>query len=446
MSESVHTNTSLWSKGMKAVIVAQFLSAFGDNALLFATLALLKAQFYPEWSQPILQMVFVGAYILFAPFVGQVADSFAKGRVMMFANGLKLLGAASICFGINPFLGYTLVGVGAAAYSPAKYGILGELTTGSKLVKANGLMEASTIAAILLGSVAGGVLADWHVLVALAACALAYGGAVVANIYIPKLAAARPGQSWNLINMTRSFLNACTSLWRNGETRFSLVGTSLFWGAGVTLRFLLVLWVPVALIGVGIVTRAGQLKERKMGIKAEEFNLKKGLVLAVMCGIFSAGMSFAMNAAKPMHEAAAALGVDPLYVALPSYVIIMGGGAIINLGFCFIRLAKVKDLSLKADFSLAKPLIIHNVLLSALGGLMWYLQFFFYAWGHARIPAQYDYISWMLHMSFYVLCGGIVGLVLKEWNNAGRRPVTVLSLGCVVIIVAANIVGIGMAN
>ena len=108
-------------------------------------------------------MVFVGAYILFAPFVGQVADSFAKGRVMMFANGLKLLGAASICFGINPFLGYTLVGVGAAAYSPAKYGILGELTTGSKLVKANGLMEASTIAAILLGSVAGGVLADWHV-------------------------------------------------------------------------------------------------------------------------------------------------------------------------------------------------------------------------------------------------------------------------------------------
>ena len=160
MSESVHTNTSIWSKGMMSVIAAQFLSAFGDNALLFATLALLKEQFYPDWSQPILQMVFVGAYILFAPFVGQVADSFAKGRVMMFANALKLLGAASICFGINPFLGYTLVGIGAAAYSPAKYGILGELTTGDKLVKANGLMEASTIAAILLGSVAGGVLAD----------------------------------------------------------------------------------------------------------------------------------------------------------------------------------------------------------------------------------------------------------------------------------------------
>ncbi|WP_313109808.1 L-rhamnose/proton symporter RhaT [Atlantibacter sp.] len=206
------------------------------------------------------------------------------------------------------------------------------------------------------------------------------------------------------------------------------------------------LGVFVALIGVAIVTRAGQLKERQMGIKAEEFNLKKGLVLAVMCGIFSAGMSFAMDAAKPMHEAAAALGVDPLYVALPSYVVIMGGGAVINLGFCFIRLAKVKNLSVRADFSLAKPLIISNVLFSMLAGLMWYLQFFFYAWGHAKIPAQYDYMSWMLHMSFYVLCGGLVGLIMKEWKSAGRRPVGVLSVGCVVIIIAANIVGLGMAN
>ena len=138
MSESVHTNTSLYSKGMMAVIRAQFLSAFGDNALLFATLALMKQLFYPEWSQPVLQMLFVGAYILFAPFVGQFADSFAKGRVMMVANGLKLIGAGCICFGVNPFIGYTLVGIGAAAYSPAKYGILGELTTGDKLVKANG--------------------------------------------------------------------------------------------------------------------------------------------------------------------------------------------------------------------------------------------------------------------------------------------------------------------
>jgi LPLT family lysophospholipid transporter-like MFS transporter len=244
---SLDRNAPLMSRGMIAVIIAQFFSAFGDNALLFATLAVLKSQFYPDWSQPVLQMLFVAAYILLAPFVGQVADSMAKGRVMMLANSLKLLGALVICFGFNPFLGYTLVGAGAAAYSPAKYGILGEITHGEKLVKANGLMEGSTIAAILLGSVAGGMLADWHLLAALGICALTYGIAVLANLFIPKLQAARPGQSWQLGMMVRSFFSAAALLWRDAETRFSLLGTSLFWGAGVTLRFLLVLWVPVAL-------------------------------------------------------------------------------------------------------------------------------------------------------------------------------------------------------
>ncbi|EAW1629341.1 lysophospholipid transporter LplT [Salmonella enterica subsp. enterica serovar Herston] len=300
MSESVRTNTSIWSKGMLSVIVAQFLSAFGDNALLFATLALLKAQFYPDWSQPVLQMVFVGAYILFAPFVGQIADSFAKGRVMMVANGLKLAGAAGICLGVNPFVGYTLVGIGAAAYSPAKYGILGELTTGDKLVKANGLMEASTIAAILLGSVAGGVLADWHVIAALVACALAYAGAVAANLFIPKLVAARPGQSWRLSAMTRSFFSACVVLWRNGDTRFSLVGTGLFWGAGVTLRFLLVLWVPVALgitdnatptylnamVAVGIVVGAGAAA-KLVTLETVSRCMPAGILIGVVVAIFS---------------------------------------------------------------------------------------------------------------------------------------------------------------
>ncbi|WP_158783983.1 lysophospholipid transporter LplT [Pantoea sp. BAV 3049] len=265
------SNEGIMSRGMMAVIAAQFLSAFGDNALLFATLAVLKQQVYPDWSQPVLQMVFVATYIILAPFVGQIADSFAKGRVMMFANALKLLGALVICFGFNPFIGYSLVGVGAAAYSPAKYGILGEISGGETLVKANGLMESSTIAAILIGSVAGGVLADWNLLAALIACVLAYGLAVAANLLIPTLSAARPGQTWHPVQMSTTFFRACRVLWRDGETRFSLVGTSLFWGAGVTLRFLLVLWVPVALgitdnktptllnamVAIGIVVGAG---------------------------------------------------------------------------------------------------------------------------------------------------------------------------------------------
>lgn len=131
--------------------------------------------------------------------------------------------------------------------------------------------------------------------------------------------------------------------------------------------------VLVVLIGVGIVICVGQLKECKMGIKVEEFNLKKGLVLVVMCGIFFVGMFFVMNVVKLMYEVVVVFGVDLLYVVLLSYVVIMGGGVIINFGFCFICLVKVKDLLLKVDFLLVKLLIIYNVLFLILGGLMWYL-------------------------------------------------------------------------
>lgn len=294
------TDQPLLSRAMIAVICAQFLSAFGDNALLFATLALLKQQTYPDWSQPILQMAFVATYIILAPFVGQIADSFSKGRVMMVANGLKLAGALVIGFGFNPFLGYSLVGIGAAAYSPAKYGILGEITSGEKLVKANGLMEASTIAAILLGSVAGGLLADWHILAALVVCALVFGGAVVANLYIPRLPAARKALSWWPQAMGRSFFNACILLWRDGETRFSLIGTSLFWGAGVTLRFLLVLWVPVALgitdnatptllnamVAIGIVAGAGAAA-RFVTLETVRRCMPAGILIGVAVAFFA---------------------------------------------------------------------------------------------------------------------------------------------------------------
>ena len=294
------TDSPLLSRSMIAVICAQFLSAFGDNALLFATLALIKQQMYPDWSQPILQMAFVATYIILAPFVGQIADSFSKGRVMMVANGLKLAGALVICFGLNPFLGYTLVGIGAAAYSPAKYGILGEITSGDKLVKANGLMEASTIAAILVGSVAGGMLADWHIVAALAVCAVVYGAAVVANLYIPRLPAAHKVASWHPRVMESTFFNACVVLWRDGQTRFSLIGTSLFWGAGVTLRFLLVLWVPVALgisdnatptmlnamVAIGIVVGAGAAA-RFVTLETVKRCMPAGILIGIAVAFFA---------------------------------------------------------------------------------------------------------------------------------------------------------------
>ncbi|HEX4032430.1 MAG TPA: L-rhamnose/proton symporter RhaT, partial [Terracidiphilus sp.] len=165
----------------------------------------------------------------------------------------------------------------------------------------------------------------------------------------------------------------------------------------------------VALIGVAVVSYAGHQKEIQLGAEVREFNVKLGLTLAVLCGIFSSGMSFAIDAARPMAAAALQLHVNPLYAALPSYVIIMGGGAAVNLAYCFIRLATLPQISLRADLRQPRPVLIKNSLLAATGGIMWYLQFFFYAWGAASIPQRLFYVNWMLHMSIYVLCGGLVG-------------------------------------
>src|SRR6201998_518108 len=133
--------------------------------------------------------------------------------------------------------------------------------------------------------------------------------------------------------------------------------------------------VLVALIGVAIVSYAGHQKEIQLGAEVREFNVKLGLLLAVLCGIFSSGMSFAIDAARPMETAALHLGVNPLYAALPSYVVIMGGGAIVNMSYCFIRLAALKRLSLRADLAQPRATLVRNAVLAATGGIMWYLQF-----------------------------------------------------------------------
>ena len=261
----------LLSVGMAATMLAQFFSAFADNAIFFAILAFIKQLHYPEWSQSALQIGFVIPFILLSPFVGQFADSMSKGKAMMIANGVKLIGAAIICLNINPFLGYFLVGVGAAGYSPAKYGILGELTSGDNLVKANGLIEASTIAAILLGSLAGGHIADLDITLALLTCVVMYGLAMIANIFIPKLPVARQDIEWKFLSMIKDFAKTFKIIFNNKQTLYTLLGTSLFWGAGITLRFLLISWVPIvlgitdnstptnlnAVVAIGIVVGAG---------------------------------------------------------------------------------------------------------------------------------------------------------------------------------------------
>ncbi len=238
---------TLSSRGMAAVLIAQFLSALADNALLFAALALLKRGHYPAWTEPALQESFIAAYIVLAPFAGPLADAIPKGRAMLLANAGKLLGALAMTLGANAFVAYGVVGVGAAAYSPAKYGILSELVDPDRLVAANGWMEGSTIAAILIGAVAGGVLADWSVAGALWAVVACYGAALLANLAIPRLAPAHGFDGIALRGILRDFARAVRALFGSADARFSVAGTSLFWGAGATLRFLLVAWVPIAL-------------------------------------------------------------------------------------------------------------------------------------------------------------------------------------------------------
>ena len=202
--------------------------------------------------------------------------------------------------------------------------------------------------------------------------------------------------------------------------------------------------VIVAVVGIAVVSYAGHQKEVQLGAEVKDFNVLLGLALAVMCGIFSSGFSFALDQAAPIRTAALQAGVNPLYARLPSYVLIMGGGAIINLTYCFVRLAFKRDLSLRADLAQPGSTILKNGAMAAAGGIMWYFQFFFYAWGEANIPPQSAFVNWMLHMSGYVLFGGLVGLALGEWKGVGSRPVRLLWTGILVIIAAANLVGVGM--
>jgi L-rhamnose-H+ transport protein len=203
--------------------------------------------------------------------------------------------------------------------------------------------------------------------------------------------------------------------------------------------------VGVSLIGVALVSFAGHKKEVERRGHLEEFNLTLGVFVAILCGISSSGMSFGIDAAKPMEQTALGLGINPLYAALPAYVLIMGGGSIVNWAYCGVRLMTLRHNPLR-DLQKPAPVLAKNTALAALGGFMWYLQFFFYAWGAANIPQRLSYVNWMLHMSFYVLCGGLVGLTLGEWKGVSRRPIAILCAGILIIILAANLVGLGMAT
>jgi LPLT family lysophospholipid transporter-like MFS transporter len=232
------------TRGVYWLVLAQFLSAFSDNAILFIVVAIVMKSAEPAgWYIPALQSVFLLAFIACAPWVGPAADQFSKPRVLIAANLLKGLGTLMILGGIEPLLAYGVVGIGAALYSPAKYGILPELVSKEQLVRANSLVEGSTIAAILVGTLVGAKLADHSVSLALWLTATLYAFSALAGGSLPKLRprGARPDQA------LPHLLERIRQLFASPRPRLVVLSLSLFWAAAATLRIVLVAWAPLVL-------------------------------------------------------------------------------------------------------------------------------------------------------------------------------------------------------
>jgi MFS transporter, LPLT family, lysophospholipid transporter len=240
-------NNSIHSKGFYFFLSAQFLSALADNALLFAAIALLTNMQAPQWHQPLLLQFFVVSYIVLAPFVGAIADAFPKSNVMFFSNGIKLIGSLAMLAGIPPLYAYGIVGIGAASYSPAKYGILTELLPSKELVAANGWVEGLTVAAIILGAIVGGIFANFSPQIAIIIISFLYLAAAICNRYIPFVPIDHKLNTKNPIYLLKDFYISLKKLWLDPLGQLSLVITTLFWGAGATLRLVIIAWAAFAL-------------------------------------------------------------------------------------------------------------------------------------------------------------------------------------------------------
>ncbi|RJG16320.1 lysophospholipid transporter LplT [Massilia cavernae] len=255
------------NRGFYTIMAAQFFSSLADNALLFVAIDLLISMNAPASLTPLLKLSFVLFYVLLAAFVGAFADSMPKGRVMFIANLIKIFGCSLMVFAIHPLLAYAVVGFGAAVYSPAKYGILTELLPPEKLVEANGWIEGLTVMSIILGTVLGGTLVSAHgsafmlgydlpfldtgidttTEAALAVVVMIYILATLFNLRIPDTGAVYAHQERNPAKLIAEFATCCGTLWKDKLGQISLAVTTLFWGAGATLQFIVLKWAEKSL-------------------------------------------------------------------------------------------------------------------------------------------------------------------------------------------------------
>ena len=304
-------------KGFYTIIFAQFLSSLADNALLIAAIAILTELLAPNWMSPLLKLFFTLSYVILAPFVGPFSDSFEKGKVMFLTNNIKVLGCILFFFNVHPLFAYAVVGFGAASYAPAKYGILTELLPPDKLVFANGWLESTTVVSILLGTLLGGFLiSDFFINfiidsgltttlqinskseAGLMVIVFIYALAAIFNLLIPKTGSVYSIYSKNPITLTKRFYESNKILWNDKVGQISLAVTTLFWGAGATLQFIVLQWAQEQLnmtldkaamlqgiVALGIIAGsilAGQLVNLRSSIKVLPVGVVMGLVVPLM--------------------------------------------------------------------------------------------------------------------------------------------------------------------
>lgn len=307
-------------RGFYTIMAAQFFSSLADNALLVVAIALLIELHAPAYLTPMLKFVFVLFYVILAPFVGAFADSMPKGRVMFISNGIKVIGCILLFFAVHQYFAlasYAIVGLGAAAYSPAKYGILTELLPPEKLVIANGWIEGLTVASIVLGTVLGGLLItpaisdrllaidfsfiDTAMEVSIFVVAVFYSLAAIFNLYIPNTGIDHRILKKNPFFLLHEFSHCVKLLWTDKLGQISLAVTTLFWGAGATLQFIVLKWAEVALsyslskaallqgvVAVGIAAgaiMAAKLVALRQSVKVIPLGIATGFVVIAMIAV-----------------------------------------------------------------------------------------------------------------------------------------------------------------
>lgn len=299
-------------RGFHRLIAAQFFSALADNALLIVTIALLVRQGAPGWWAPMLKFGFTLSYVLLAPVVGPLADAWPKARLMAWMNAVKVLGVLGLLAGWPPLLAFSIVGFGAAAYAPAKYGLITEMVGPDRLVQANGWIEVSVVSAALLGAVLGGLLVSpWWLglhpvdlaLPPLATSFIAllavYAVAGWFNVGIPDSGARYPASAIHPVALLRTFVAANRTLWRDADGGLSLAVTTIFWGLGATLQFIVLRW-------------AGDVLNLSLDQAAY---LQAAVAVGVVIGASAAGRWVALHRARRMLGAGVVLGLTMPLVA-----------------------------------------------------------------------------------------------------------------------------------